>query len=291
MSTWLRLGAGVGVIAMAAMGCSSGPLPNADVSEFCQSKATAECQVVAASCMVSSSACIDAREAVCETDAKQAMASGTRTYAQPNAAACIAAVQAAWAQPPVSFGTLQSVDATCEQVFPGSVAVKGSCKTDYDCANACPAGAPAATCSVCSPEMPGLTTTICAAAQPVTQAMGACANVGSVCPTGTYCTGVPAYCQPGGTAASGKTCTPPSVNCATGEYCQINAGATSGVCIALGSTGAACTTDDNCSATAPYCDLNVPPSGGTAGEGSCEVGLFSSFGTDSDDCKAFGAGS
>jgi hypothetical protein len=209
-------------------------------------------------------------------------------YAQENAAACISAVQLAYAQPPISFDTLQALDATCEEVFPGAVETNDSCQTDYDCANACPAGAAASSCTVCSPEVPGSTKTICAYAQPNIADGSPCANVGSVCVTGSYCTGVPATCQPGGTAQPGEACSPPSIACAASEYCQINAGATSGACVALGSIGSPCQTGVNCSAAAPYCDLNVTPTGGSSAEGSCEAGLFTSFSTDSDDCKAFG---
>lgn len=290
MRMWLRLGAGVGVVGMLVAGCSSGPLPNATVSEFCQSKAMAECQV-AVSCGVTTDVCVSFRQEVCVTSANQETMSGTRAYAQPNAAACIQAVQMAYAPPSqtITFATLQAVDSTCQEVFPGDVMTNGSCQTDYDCVNACPADALATTCEVCSPEVPGSTKMICAFAQPnIAQGMP-CANVGSVCDTGTYCTGVPATCQPGGMAAAGQTCTPPAVMCAAGEYCQLNGGATSGKCIAMGSVGSVCTTDANCAATAPYCDLNVPPTGGSSTEGTCQTGLFSSFATDEKDCKAFGA--
>jgi hypothetical protein len=91
----------------------------------------------------------------------------------------------------------------------------------------------------------------------------------------------------GGTAAAGSTCSP-TIGCATGDYCQIDAGAKKGTCIVEGSIGSKCTPDEaNCSAAAPYCDLNVTPKGGTAGkEGSCELGL--SFAVGGDDCNAFG---
>jgi hypothetical protein len=276
---WLRLGVGIGVLgALAAVGCSSGPLPNADVEEFCVSKATQECQV-AMSCGVSTSACISVREPLCIADATQAMSTGTRAYAQPNAQACINAVQSAYSQAPspISFDTLQNVDQTCEQVFPGSVPDGDSCKTEFDCATSG---------DVCSAQA-GSKATICAAPTNVA-AEGFCADPGSVCPDGYYCTGSPAKCQMSGTADTGATCGP-TVECPDGDYCQINAGATKGTCIKLGATGSACTTDANCSADAPYCDLNVKPKGGSKGEGSCETGLFSTLGTDGDDCKAFGS--
>jgi septal ring-binding cell division protein DamX len=115
-----------------------------------------------------------------------------------------------------------------------------------------------------------------------------CGSVGDVCATGTYCTGVPPVCEVGGTAATGATCTP-TIGCAADDYCQIDAGAKKGKCIQAGSMGTTCATDVNCAAAAPYCDVNVPPKSGK-GPGSCQTGLFASFGTDTEDCKAFGGG-
>jgi hypothetical protein len=117
-----------------------------------------------------------------------------------------------------------------------------------------------------------------------------CANVGDVCASGTFCTGVPAKCAVGGTADDGATCTP-TVGCATGDYCQIDAGATKGTCIKTGTKGSTCTSDTNCAPAAPYCDLNILPKGGSKGQGSCETGLFSSFANDTADCTEFGGGS
>jgi hypothetical protein len=274
MRMWMSFGVGVGMLGTLAVGCSSGVLPNADVSAFCQNKATAECQVAMLCGQADPSSCIAARVPVCIADANQATESGTRTYSQPNAAACISAVQTAYAQSTVSFAKLQSVDTTCEEVFPGTVMDQGSCKIDFDCANS----------EVCSPVEPGSTMTICAAPIPVPEG-SPCANVGSVCAAGTYCTGVPAKCQEGG-AAAGTTCSPPATVCQTGFYCQINGGAQSGTCIQTAQEGSACTTDINCSTAAPYCDLSVTPKNGTSTEGSCELG--ESFATGADDCATFG---
>jgi hypothetical protein len=175
-----------------------------------------------------------------------------RGYSQPNAEPCLSAVQQAYAQAAqsseISWATLQQIDAACEQVFPGVVPDNGSCTTVYDCANS--------SVDVCW-TMPGATadsTGTCAPANPVTTY---CADPGDVCEQSGYtCTpGTPAAsCQPGGSNG-----TP-------------------------GSLGSACTTNANCSAVAPYCDLNVAPS---AGQGSCETGLFS-FKSVDDDCKAYG---
>jgi hypothetical protein len=174
------------------------------------------------------------------TDAQQATASGTRTYSQPDAAACINAVMTAYAQPDVSYATLQNLNTLCEEVFPGTVPQGGACKTNFDCANA--------STEVCSGQA-GSTDTLCAPSVMVA-AGGFCANPGSVCPPGYYCTGTTAECQPGGTAAG------------------------------AGTTASPCTTDANCSPTAPYCDLNVTPKNGTSTQGSCETGLSFATGAD-----------
>ncbi len=281
MRMWLRLGVAIGVLGTLGNGCSSGPLPNADVNAFCESKATQECQVAESCNAPSTAACISLRQTVCITDANAAMKSGTRAYSQPAAGACISAVQSAYSNAPseITFATLQQVDQTCAQVFPGTVPDGGSCKTDFDCANQ----------EVCSPVEPGSSTMVCATAVSVNKG-DPCANVGDVCEPGTFCTGVPAKCAVGGTADNGATCTP-TVGCATGDYCQIDAGATKGKCITAGSKGSLCTVDANCAAAAPYCDLNIEPKGGKTGQGSCETGLFSGLGTDGADCTAFGGGS
>jgi hypothetical protein len=265
---------------MVLAGCSSGPVPNADVETFCLNKATQECQVAASCGVVPDDPCISLRQTDCMTAAMQATASGTRSYSQPNAAACISAVQSAYSSPPaeITFATLQSVDQICEQVFPGTVMDGDVCTIDFDCANN----------EVCSPVEPGsttTTTTICAQPTQVSEGAG-CANPGEECPTGTFCTGVPAKCEVGGTAANGATCTT-AIGCATGDYCQINAGAKKGTCIQTGSMGATCMSDVNCSPAAPYCDVNIPPKSGK-GPGSCQTGLFAGLGTDGEDCKAFG---
>jgi hypothetical protein len=278
MRMWLRLGVGIGVLGtLAAVGCSSGPLPNADPEEFCLSQATQECQVATLFCgQPTNTGCISVRQNACMTIATQALQAG-RVYTQPNASTCISAVQSAYTDSQVSYMTLQGVTAACEPVFAGSVADGNACTTDFDCANS----------EVCSPVEPGSSTTVCAVPIPDIGLKMPCADVGSVCATGTYCTGVPAKCEVGGTA--GGTCTE-AVGCATGAYCQMNAGAKSGKCITAASEGSTCKGDTNCAEAAPYCDLSVTPKGGVSGkDGECELGL--SFAVGSDDCKAFGAGS
>ena len=225
--------------------------PTLMYEEFCQSKATAECQV-ATPCQTTMSSCVAARDAMCIQDAQKALASGTRMYTQPNAAECLSAVEQAYSQPPsaISADQLQQIDMLCEQVYAGTVQNNDSCKTNFDCATSG---------YVCSAQF-GLTTTICVAEVDV-PAGGFCDNPGSVCQAGYTC-------QEGASAA---TCQQP-----------VGTGKT------LANQGSACTTNADCAAAAPYCDLNVLPKGGTTGQGSCELGLFESIPLSAEDCNAFG---
>ncbi len=279
MRNWLGIGLAVGLVAGSlGTACSStAVIPNADVATFCENKAKAEC-VVANTCLATSSACLSAREATCQAEATAAMATGTRSYFQPNAAACLAKVQQAYGTGnAVAFSDLfgtGSIDDLCNRVFQGNSANDKPCTNNYDCTNS----------EVCTPVAAGATTTVCGALTAVA-AGGFCGEPGQQCATGTYCEQMP------GAAA---TCvTRPGLNAACSDAsapCLETLRCVSGTCQARAAIGQPCNAtrdplDPNADcdpSVAPFCDTSDPAAGDV-----CAPGL--SFGRGSYDCIAYGA--
>jgi hypothetical protein len=292
MRRWLGIGGAVlsvvGWVGVLTGGCSSAVAPYPDAESFCSALAEAQCgggdggPSIAALCGVTAETCIAAAQQTCTTNASTALMDTGRAYTQANAPACIEATQAAYSMTQIPAATLATLASTCDAVFAGNAAIGASCTSTASCAQTeTDGGTPSA---VCAPVQPGSKVMQCAMAVAVSEGMP-CANIGDVCPAGTFCTGVPAECHPGGTV--GASCTP-TVGCSAGAFCNINAGAKTGSCIQGGEIGSSCTTSANCGTSAPYCDLNVKPeSGGGKATGSCEIGL--SFATEAPDCKALGA--
>ena len=124
------VGAGVGLIAALAVACTlkqSPPFP--DVASFCMAKAEAECQI-AATCLINNpDDCKAQRASLCNTEADQARAGGTRAreYTQGNAQPCIDAVNAAYGNgnTKISYSQLVgkgSITDICGRVFSGNAA-------------------------------------------------------------------------------------------------------------------------------------------------------------------------
>jgi hypothetical protein len=269
MRNWLGIAAALGVASTLPMACSSStPVPFQTVSDFCTAKAQAECQI-APRCSIATPTCEEVRDQLCLTAAAEAT-SGTRTYTQPNAQACINAVNAAYSQGNTSgqilYATLYgtgSVDDVCNRVFQGTEQTDAPCTTDYDCVNN----------GVCS-EVPGASQSVCAPPEPA-DAGQFCANPGTECATGTYC----AASATGGAPICTARVTMGGV-CSSTTLCLETLRCVDATCVAREETGGACTTDDDCSPTAPYCD--------TYAGGICTVGL--EFATGASDCKGFEPG-
>ena len=257
---------GFSVVAAATAGCSPAQSPNplADVSGFCQEKATAECQITPV-CAIDPPTCTNARLALCMSAAASATASGVRSYDSTNAKACLDAVNKAYGNMAtiIPYANLEgpgSITDLCNRVFTGNLATGALCQTDYDCAGS----------AICAPALPGSATHVCADAVQVAMGM-LCDNAGSICTTDSYCavqdSGI-ALCQMGaGLAAS----------CANGVACVSEAQcAASQTCIARQQAGGGCSSDGQCGAMAPYCDpaSNVCAAGLTFAQGSTDCLAF-----------------
>jgi hypothetical protein len=296
MRRWLGFGGVVGGVAgllgFVTGGCSSSAAPYPDTGSFCVAVAAAQCQSpdggegIPGLCGITAATCEAAAQSGCLSNANKALEDPTRTFNQTNAPACITATSEVYGSSQISAADLTQLATICNAVFAGNQPIGGKCATTASCAQSVDGGALAdggGPAVICAPVSPGSKELLCASAIAVL-AGGFCANPGDVCPTGTYCSGSPATCEEGASVAG--TCTQVK-GCAAGGFCDIDEGATSGVCKVGGGIGSACMTSANCGTTASYCDTNVPPMGGS-GAGSCEEGL--SFAVGGDDCKAFGAG-
>jgi hypothetical protein len=282
----VTVGAGVGLIAALAAACSSKPAaPFPDVATFCTAKAQAECQI-ASTCLIDPNDCQAQRASLCNTDAVEAMKSGTgtRQYTQANAQACIDAVNAAYGNnnTKVTYAQLVgpgSITDLCERVFSGNAGMSESCQSDYDCTGG----------FICAPAVPGAAGLADAGVgsylcePPVAVAEGQlCSNPGSVCAVDTYCT-IPATkltydCEPA--KADGQPCDVTTEPCVSTERCESNVGVTGNTCMPRVSLGQSCVTSADCDPSAPYCDPYVG--------NLCTTGL--SFASQAADCAAFKSG-
>jgi hypothetical protein len=250
-----------------ACSSSSPSPPFPDVASFCQAKAKEECQI-APTCAVDTTACEAVRAQKCNADASAATSTGTRTYNQGAAQGCIDKVHAVYGAGKVLLSDLQgdgSMGDVCARVFAGQSDKNKPCTTDYDCANG----------RICSPVQPGSTAQMVCADKTPKNAGDFCADPGSVCATGTFCS-APA----GGGAAQCQARAATGAQCSATTPCLETLRCNGGTCADRATPGQACTTNDDCSSQAGYCD-------GYAGN-ICTIGL--TFATGALDCRGFGSG-
>ena len=281
----VTVGAGVGLIAALAAACSSKPAaPFPDVATFCTAKAQAECQI-ASTCLIDTSDCEAQRASLCNTDAVEAMRSGTgtRQYTQANAQACIDAVNSAYGNGN-SIGHLRAARGARldhrslrarllrqrgdERVVPERLRLHGRLHL-----RAGDAGPPAR-------GRRGRIVSLRATRRGRRGQL--CSNPGSVCAVDTYCT-IPATkltydCEPA--EADGQPCEVTTEPCVSTERCEANVGVTGNTCMPRVSLGQSCVTSADCDPSAPYCDPYVG--------NLCTTGL--SFASRAADCAAFMSG-
>ena len=250
-----------GALGFVAWACSTQTAPYPNVASFCAAKAKAICQA-SAICAVSPDACQANQVVQCDTEASNAMASGTRLYSTESAPACIDALTAAFKDASkVEYAAWLTLNDECERVFVGNAGKNQPCTSDYDCSNDL----------ICSPSTPGSSTFVCAAAV-VKNEGDFCNDPGSECPPNTYCgvppAGVAAQCIPA--APAGQACSA-AIPCVGGQTCA------AGLCAAGAAGSAPCGTSADCGSDDPYCD----PYAGSI----CTVGL--TFATGAADCKGF----
>ncbi len=270
MQKWLGVAGFAGLAVCGAfVACSSSAAnPYPDVGSFCQAKAQAECQI-ASTCVIDQNACIQVRAGLCNQEADQATASGTRQYNSANAQACINAVKSVYGSGRVSFNDLTApggMQDTCNKVFQGSVDKDKECASNYDCIGN----------RICAPVAPGSTMSVCADSQNANPG-DFCANPGTVCQGNSYCA-VPMGGAPQCTAepTEGQACGA-AIPCASSLRCA------AGTCTPQVAPAGACTTNSDCGPMAGYCDPNV---GSRCGAGACcTSGLI--FAPGSLDCNPY----
>jgi hypothetical protein len=246
-------------------GCSStAPAPYPDAISYCTAKAKAICEV-SSTCGIDSTMCQTAQKALCDSEVRDATASGTRSYNSDNAKTCIDALNSAYANTTtVPYATLQDIDKKCAAVFIGKAAVNTTCTSDYDCTSGL----------ICSPTAPGATTMVCA--HPAGKNAGDyCSDPGSQCATDTYCAKQPNnlwLCVAAG--MQGAVCSD-GTPCVSSQRCY------HGLCQPRLTSGV-CTSDGDCTGTDPYCDAFASPPSCAPGQG---------FALGSFDCKGILAGS
>jgi hypothetical protein len=222
------------------------------IDTFCEAKAQEECQV-APRCAVTVEACIQDRASGCVTASLTTIQTTGRTYVPANAQACLDVVNRIYASglvPPTETDVTRSgsMAEVCAQVFLGSADKNQGCSVDADCMFG----------RMCAAAIVGTTTRVCA--DPVPKLEGEfCADPGSVCTSGTFCStiqGAP-ICQK--KAALGESCSL-TFPCTEALRCD-----GLGRCSERMPAGASCASNDDCAAEAPMCD----PAAGFV----CDIGL------------------
>ena len=257
MRNWLAVGVVVSAVtglAAVVAGCSSSA--PVSVSDYCDQKATLECQYVAGTASspgvcsgLASSTCIATRTQSCLQDATTAQ-SQDREFNPNNITNCLNTISSIYgvlkfgSNTTVSYSGISgpatdtsTVDYACESVFSGTVPANGTCANSFACSNG----------DVCTPSNGGSKTLVCATPISVPD-QGTCSSAGSVCVTGDACTVVKA----------------------TGEYlCQATTES-------LGGLNAPCKSDADCDPnSAGFCDTydtNTCQAGYQYGQGyACEL--------------------
>ena len=252
----------VGAISVIAVGCSTAAPtpPDSPVPEFCSDWAKAYCQLSAV-CQFDADECATNQTTACNQFADTALASGTRSYNQPNGAACITLLNSTFGanSQSLAVSSLLQVNIACESAFIGNVQQNQPCTSTYDCASG--------TNVVCAPFVGG-SGSVCGTVTDKTLGQ-ACGDPGDTCQGGSYCapstTSGPPTCV--ATPVLNGTCSA-ALPCGQGNYCT---GA--GVCAQQLPTGAACTASSECASS--YCD-QYPPA-------ACVTEL--TFARGSDDCN------
>jgi hypothetical protein len=253
MLTTMLLGLLAVPFLMTACGGGGGGAKPLTTVDFCTMKASAECQV-AATCVVPTKDCTDARNTKCLAFVAAANVA-PRQFVPGNIGACISKTMSVYTQPVIKPSDTDALTDVCNYVFQGTVADLDTCATKYDCKNAK---------DICDKGHCAAATTVAAGAQ--------CGNFGEVCPATQYCktVGAAMMCVNKGTA--GQSCDAATPCLETSLTC------TGGNCVAQAGQGQACTTNADCLSTVPYCN----PYAGN----KCSPGLTFSAGAAS--CNDYG---
>jgi hypothetical protein len=218
---------------VAFVGCGSEKPPTTQ-TEYCNTYAQDICAAVAPACLMTTSACIAGRLADCSTQAQQNLG---RDFIPSNADVCLAKVGEVYGKlnqgaVALTAAAIASMNDACANVYRGTKALNGPCAVDVDCLDG----------FICDKGY-------CGRAKVVVQGQG-CANIGEICPAGTYCSGAAPVSLCVSKGNLGAACND-SMPCLESLRCA------SGVCAVQLGVGLACSVDQDCATgfCEPYAQL------------------------------------
>jgi hypothetical protein len=206
---------------VAFAGCGSDKPPTTQ-TEYCATYAQEICAAVAPACLITESACTAGRLADCSVQAQQ---NSRRDFIPSNADACLAKIGEVYGKlnqgaVALTAAAIASIDDACANVYRGTQALNGPCEVDVDCLDG----------FICDKGF-------CGRAKVVAQGQG-CANIGEICPPGSYCSGAAPVSLCVSKGRLGVSCD--SAPCMENLRCE------SGSCAVQLGVGVACSVDQDC---------------------------------------------
>ena len=203
-------------------GCGNDKSPTTQ-TEYCNTYAQEICAAVAPACLITTSACMAGRLADCSAQAQQNIG---RDFLPSNADACLAKIREVYGKlnqgaVALTAAAIASIDNACANVYRGTKALDRPCEVDVDCLDG----------YICDKGF-------CGRAKVVAQGQG-CANVGEICPQGSYCSGAAPVSLCVSKGSLGATCDD-SAPCLETLRCE------SGACAVQLGVGFACSVDQDC---------------------------------------------
>jgi hypothetical protein len=200
-------------------------------TEFSSRYAQDMCNAISTACMVTETSCMAEQLSQRSQKDQDAVAKG-RTFQPSNAQSCLDQVNNVYGK--LQQGTValkasesQSLDLVCKDVYRGGRLANEACNADEDCIMGL----------ICDASK-GTPTGRCGAKTEVSAGAG-CANIGEVCPTGSYC----------GNSAGIFVCQPKmdlAMPCSATVPCIESLRCAGGLCLAQLALGEACTADQDC---------------------------------------------
>jgi hypothetical protein len=155
---------------IALAGCSSQPGPLTQ-TEYCNRYAQDVCAGVSPACLMTAASCTAGRLAACSKEAQDNVG---RDFIPPNAESCLNKVSAAYGKlkqgaVALTAADVQAMTEACGKVYRGTGTAIGPCTADADCLDP----------MICDKSYCGTAKVVAQNAQ--------CANIGELCPQGSYC--------------------------------------------------------------------------------------------------------
>ena len=209
----------LGTVVLAACGGQPGPLTQ---TEYCNQYAQDVCAGVSPACLITLDSCMAGRLAECTMEASQ---NATRDFIPSNAETCLNKVNVAYGKLKqgnlaLSSSDLQAMKQACGKVYRGTGSLNGRCYVDADCLDdlICDKGY----CGNASVVGPG----------------AGCANIGEVCPGGSFCSAATGVWVCSSKVGLGGVC--------ASAPCLENLRCAGGICTVQLGIGEACSADQDC---------------------------------------------